>query len=420
MAEKTKKISRRIGLLVGIQIAIILASFIILESFETQKVFLGNSVNAAGKNRFYTAMVLNEVKDYYITPTAENPIPTLAAYENNLDLLRNGGAQKDVQLSPLPEKFHAQLEGIHASFLKYKAMAQSFAGSDDMEKKSRLDEMSQTAAALVEQNDALTSSLAMEVQSLTTSLIWLQIYLAAVNIGMHIFMIKMIYGILKKETERLIKMERMYTVGQLAARLAHDMKNPLSVIKMAVGMLLLKSDKADDEAKGKYKLIETSVNRMVHQIEDVMDFVRTRQIQLEENSLKETIHSASLTTDVPENIKLELPENDIQLRCDRKQIEVLLSNLISNAVESIGDVSGTVTIRLDQDLQNVFIEIEDSGPGIPKEALPKIFEPLFTTKHTGTGLGLVSCKNIVNAHKGTITVKNSPTRFTISIPKILS
>ncbi|TBR09207.1 MAG: HAMP domain-containing histidine kinase [Candidatus Nitrosotenuis sp.] len=419
MAEKTKKISRRIGLLVGIQIAIILASFIILESFETQKVFLGNSVNVAGKNRFYTAMVLNEVKDYYIRPTMESPIPTLGAYENNLELLRNGGVQKDTQLSPLPEKFHAQWESIHELFLNYKAMVQGFTGSD-AEKKAKLDEISQTAAALVEQNDALTSSLAMEVQSLTTNLIWLQIYLAAVNIGIHVFMIKMIYGILKKETERLIKMERLYTVGQMAARLAHDMKNPLAVIKIAVSLLLHRSDKADEETKNEYRLIETSVNRMVHQIEGVMDFVRTRQIQLEENSIKEIIRSASLTTDIPQNIKLNLPENDIRLRCDRKQTEVLLSNLISNAAEAIGDVSGTVTIRLDQDLQNVLIEVEDSGPGIPKDVLPKIFEPLFTTKHTGTGLGLVSCKNIVEAHKGTITVKNNPTRFTISIPKILN
>ena len=186
-------------------------------------------------------------------------------------------------------------------------MVQSFVDSDDVEKKAKLDGISQTAAALVEQNDILTSGLAMEVQSLTTNLIWLQIYLAAINIGIHVFMIRMIYGILKRETERLIKMERLYTVGQMAARLAHDMKNPLSVIKMSMDMLLLRSDKADDETKSKYKLIETSTNRMIHQIEDVMDFVRTRQIQLEEKSVKEIIDSASLTTEIPQNIKLFPP-----------------------------------------------------------------------------------------------------------------
>jgi signal transduction histidine kinase len=98
---------------------------------------------------------------------------------------------------------------------------------------------------------------------------------------------------------------------------------------------------------------------------------------------------------------------------------VLFSNLISNAVQAIGGKEGTVTVRLDDDLQDVIIEVEDSGPGIPDDVLPKIFEPLFTTKQYGTGLGLVSCKNIVDAHKGKITVQNNPTKFIIRIPKII-
>lgn len=416
MEEKTKKLSRKIGLLVGIQIAIILASFIVLETLESQKVFLGNSVNISGKNRFYTVMVLSEAKDVYIDASHKGQIPTLGVYEDNLNLLRNGGTLNNIQVSPLPEKFRPQWESIRTLFLDYKALAQNFASSDTVDA-DKLAKLSNLEPSLVEQNDALTSDLAMEVQNITTNLIWLQVILAAVNIGIHVFMIRMIYGILKKETERLVKMERLYTVGQMAARLAHDMKNPLSVIKMATNLLVLKSNSVDDETKGKYKVIETSVNRMIHQIDDVMDFVRTRQIQLDEHSLKEIICSAALTTEIPKNVTLNLPENDVEIKCDRRQIEVLVSNLIANSVEAIGDLSGSVTIRLDHDLENATIEVEDTGPGISNNAMPKIFEPLFTTKQKGTGLGLVSCKNIVDAHKGTISVQNNPTRFTVSIPK---
>jgi len=80
--------------------------------------------------------------------------------------------------------------------------------------------------------------------------------------------------------------------------------------------------------------------------------------------------------------------------------------------------SGSITISAREDQNNVIIEFEDTGPGIADENLPKVFEPLFTTKETGTGLGLASCKNIVERHRGTIVVKNNPTTFTITLPKI--
>ena len=78
--------------------------------------------------------------------------------------------------------------------------------------------------------------------------------------------------------------------------------------------------------------------------------------------------------------------------------------------------SGEITMSLEKDREGVKIQIKDSGPGIPEENLEKIFEPMFTTKATGTGLGLASCKQILEMHKGTISVKNNPTTFTITLP----
>ena len=92
MSNHTKEVSHRVFFLVGIQIVIIATSFIILESFESQKIFEGNSVNIAGKNRFLTEMVLNAVKDHYIGgKLTGDPLSALAIYEQNLQLLKTGG-----------------------------------------------------------------------------------------------------------------------------------------------------------------------------------------------------------------------------------------------------------------------------------------------------------------------------------------
>ena len=97
-------------------------------------------------------------------------------------------------------------------------------------------------------------------------------------------------------------------------------------------------------------------------------------------------------------------------------MEVVFGNLITNALQAIED-NGKISIRASEDANRIKIEVEDSGPGIEEENFEKIFDPLFTTKSGGTGLGLVSCRNIVTQHGGTITVKNNPTTFTITLPK---
>ena len=118
-------------------------------------------------------------------------------------------------------------------------------------------------------------------------------------------------------------------------------------------------------------------------------------------------------------MKITRPSNDASITCDTKQIEVVFSNILLNSVQAMEN-SGEIKIRITENDENVSIEIEDSGPGIPEDKIEQIFEPLFTTKSSGTGLGLVSSKNIVEQHNGTITVKNNPTNFEIKLPKKLT
>ena len=162
-------------------------------------------------------------------------------------------------------------------------------------------------------------------------------------------------------------------------------------------------------------MIKNASDKMIRQVNDVLDFVRTKPLELENNSIAEILNS-SLKITIPENIKISKSNNDANLFCDSKQLEVVFSNLITNAVQAIEN-NGEVNLRINEEPNEVIVEIEDSGPGIPKENIPKIFEPLFTTKPTGTGLGLVSCKNIIEQHGGTISVRNNPTVFSVKLPK---
>ena len=119
---------------------------------------------------------------------------------------------------------------------------------------------------------------------------------------------------------------------------------------------------------------------------------------------------------IPDGIKIITPEQDASMAGDLLKLEIVLSNVIINAIQAI-ESSGTITISIEDKPDVLAISISDSGPGIPEKYMAKIFEPLFTTKQRGTGLGLASCNIIIKSHGGRILVKNNPTTFTIELPK---
>ena len=103
--------------------------------------------------------------------------------------------------------------------------------------------------------------------------------------------------------------------------------------------------------------------------------------------------------------------------CDKKQLSIVFSNLVLNGIQAIGKSQGTVEIQIVEN-DSVTIQVKDSGTGIPKGDLNRIFEPLFTTKSEGTGLGLASVRSIIHLHNGTISADSPPTVFTITLPKV--
>ena len=222
---------------------------------------------------------------------------------------------------------------------------------------------------------------------------------------------------IKDQQNKLIKTERVYAIGELAARLAHDLRNPLSVIRNSLEIIRHKYE-TKPEVASSFDRIDRSVFRMTHQIDNVMDFVNTKSLRLEATSLKKILLATVGELDFTDEIKVNLPKNDIMAMCDFNAIEVVFENLLLNAKQSIKG-PGVINVRLIEEDNFVKIEIEDTGKGIPDDVLPKIFDPLFTTKQEGTGLGLPSCKNIVEQHGGIIEVKTEVgkgTTFTVKLP----
>jgi signal transduction histidine kinase len=213
------------------------------------------------------------------------------------------------------------------------------------------------------------------------------------------------------------KLDKLVHIGELTSRITHDMRNPLTVIINYSTMVRKNSkNKLDKKSLDQLALIEEEARKMYHQIEDVLNYVKLPPLKLQTHSLHDILKKVIDRTQTSDDVTIHLPKNNPQIVCDIDKLEIVFVNLMSNAIEAM-DKSGTITINSAETKDSVIIEVEDSGPGINDSNLEKIFEPLFTTKTTGTGLGLASCKNIIDRHRGTITVKNNPTTFTIRLPK---
>lgn len=221
----------------------------------------------------------------------------------------------------------------------------------------------------------------------------------------------------QKITELRLKKEKddkLQTIGLLSSRLAHDIRNPLSVIKGTIEVL--SHEKNTGAELQQIARINNAISRITNQIDNVLDFVRTKPLVLESADIASIINKSIKSMKIPESALVNLDLPSIKIRCDSRQLEIVFTNLIRNAIEALDGI-GTISIRAAEKGDFVHIAIEDSGSGVPVEIMDKIFDPLFTTKQTGTGLGLVSCKNIVEQHGGKITISRDPSTFTVILPK---
>lgn len=225
--------------------------------------------------------------------------------------------------------------------------------------------------------------------------------------------------LIEEKTQAILKAERLSAIGELSGRLAHDLRNPLSVMKMSVD--LIKQHPADTKISDtvitkRLELIEKSIDRISHQVDDVLGYVRNSPLKPTSVSLRTLILTSIDKVHVPQDVVITISDTDVIVTCDVVKIDAVFINLIINAIQAMNQ-GGTLEINIKTYGDYAIIDFIDSGLGIPEEFINKIFEPLFTTKQKGTGLGLASCKNIIEQHNGIIIVKNNPTTFTIKLPK---
>ncbi len=219
-------------------------------------------------------------------------------------------------------------------------------------------------------------------------------------------------------SRKIAKKEKVGVIGEISSRLAHDIRNPLSNIRMSAE--LLQNDKAineNQEISDKCNVIQKNVDRISHQVDNVLDFVRSRPIEKKDMSIRECISEGIQEAKIPKNIKITLVGDDQTIKGDPIQLEIVFRNLLINAIQAIDKRSGTIKISIDDEKDFLKIICEDSAEMLVKNQIENIFEPLTTTKEKGTGLGLVSCKQIIESHGGEISAKTNPTRFIIKLPK---
>lgn len=234
--------------------------------------------------------------------------------------------------------------------------------------------------------------------------------------------LKRSYGELARTQEELVKRERLAALGELAAVVAHEVRNPLGVIFNSLGSLRRLLRPTGDGAM-LLDIVEEEADRLDRMVHDLLDFARPNEPALEAEPVDGLLRDA-LQVVRPEQLPaqvhfdLDLAPNLPPVLIDARMIRQVLSNLVLNGVQAMPR-GGTLRIRARRDgASMVRIELRDSGSGIPAELSPRIFEPFFTTKAAGTGLGLAVVKRFVDAHRGTISFQSGEegTTFVLRLP----
>jgi signal transduction histidine kinase len=232
-----------------------------------------------------------------------------------------------------------------------------------------------------------------------------------------------------EEREReLVRSERLAAVGKMAAMIAHEVRNPLSSIGLNTELLEeeLGASSGLDEARGLCRAIHREVDRLTQITEEYLSFSRLPKPKLAHERVNAMV--GALTAFVREDLAAkqvtlttDLAAGDPVARIDAAQIRQCLLNLIRNAAEAVvAKGSGHVTLRTRTPTDGrVEIDVEDTGIGIPAEVLPQLFDPFFSTKEDGSGLGLALTQQIVRDHGGELRVDSvvgRGTTFTVSVP----
>lgn len=225
---------------------------------------------------------------------------------------------------------------------------------------------------------------------------------------------------LREAQEQLIRKERLAVLGKLAGGLGHELRNPLGAIKNALHYLDMVMEKPAPQVQEALAIMKKEVTTSERIISGLLEFARPKPPSRQEVDVNDLVREALSRTATPENVEMvtllaPLPT----ISADPTQLGQVFTNIILNAFQATPKGGRLLVKSRRAGPKWVAISFADTGIGIPKEDLPKVFQPLFTTKARGTGLGLAVCKTIVEGHGGSIEVESNVDKgstFTVRLP----
>ncbi|MDP4169155.1 MAG: ATP-binding protein [Bacillota bacterium] len=207
--------------------------------------------------------------------------------------------------------------------------------------------------------------------------------------------------------EQLRKSDTLNVIGELAAGIAHEIRNPMTALK---GFIQLLEDSMKEEHTLYYQVINSELQRIDSIINEFLLLAKPQAVRFQEKNvvqiLKETLELLNAQA-VLHNVQFNLitEENLYEIFCEPNQLKKVFINIIKNAIEVMPD-GGVITVSISKQDEKIHITIEDQGIGIPAGKLKKLGEPFYTTKERGTGLGLMVSFRIIEEHKGSIIIES--------------
>jgi signal transduction histidine kinase len=214
----------------------------------------------------------------------------------------------------------------------------------------------------------------------------------------------------KKATELLISAEKLTLTGRMARTLAHEVRNPLTNINLSAEQLHSGIPPEDESGQHYIEIIQRNTKRINDLISEMLNISRPSELELEKRSVYSIVdESLARAIDRIELNKISVEKHytdDTHLMLDAEKIHTAFLNIIINAVEAMEPGNGVLKIYITPYKNFCEVIFEDNGKGISHDILQKIFEPFYTEKSSGTGLGLPSAKNIIESHEGSIEVES--------------
>ena len=240
----------------------------------------------------------------------------------------------------------------------------------------------------------------------------------------------LVFEELRQNEANMIQSEKLASLGQLASGMAHEIHNPLTIISGEAQLFLARFQGQNERVDAMLKSIVEECQRAADITRRILRFAKPAPVvsRLSElvpvdlgSILEDSLTLARYQVKMERvECKLELPEGLPKVRGNQNQLQEVFLNLILNACQAMGEKGGTLTLSgASTNGRQVELAVSDTGPGIPSNKLKKIFDPFYTTKQAGTGLGLFVCQRIVQSHGGIIEVMSTEgrgTRFTIRLP----